>query len=334
MEIDSNIKAASSLVLCVHIGASSRHVAIMDENGTVLLKDEKLQPPMIRRSLEYKDLLADTVGALTFLIKKAVQQGIDTKAIRGGGAVVPGSVNPDTGYVSLLPALLGLRNTYLARDLATAMESVLRQPVPFWIENDANGRGLWELRFGYGKGLRDFSVVIVCTGLGGSLFLNGELYQGHSRRAGEIGHTTVLPDGPLCACGGRGCLETMASGGAILRSIRTSNSPLRTQDHLTYLQVFEAADRGDKEIVDILDRVGHYLGIGLANMVNTLNPERMILCGQLNHGSKFFRPGVEEEMTHRVFQGADCELVISDHLVDMEVRAALGTFLNYNERRI
>jgi predicted NBD/HSP70 family sugar kinase len=333
MKSDHKSTATARYVLCVHIGASSRHVAILDENGEVLLKNQKLESPKIRKNLDYKELLADAVDALTSLVKRAVQEGMDANSILGGGAIVPGSVNPETGYVGLLPALPGLRNCYLAQDLTAAMERVLARKVAFWVENDANGWGLSEQRFGNGKGIKDFLVVIVCTGLGGALFLNGALYHGHTQRAGEIGHTTVLPDGPLCACGSRGCLETMASGGAILKAILHSKSPLRARENLTYQEVIDAAESGDQDVIGILNRMGHYLGIGLANMVNTLNPAKLILCGQVNKASRFFQQGMEEEMSHREFQGTNCELVISDRLDDMEIQAALATFLNYSTQR-
>jgi glucokinase len=333
MESDRRDKSTRRLVLCAHIGASSRHVGILDEGGDVVLTAEKLEPPSVRRNLHYKDLLSDAVGALTSLVGQARREGIDPRCIIGGGAIVPGSVNPETGYVGLLPALPGLRNTYLARDLAAEMANVLGRQIAFWVENDANGRGLWEHRFGDGKDIKNFFVLVLCTGLGGSLFLNGALFHGHTWRAGEIGHTTVLPDGPLCPCGGRGCLETMASGKAILKSIQYSNSPLRLRDDLTYQRVIEAAKAGDEEVKESFHRMGHYLGIGLANVVNILNPSKLILCGQLNPASRFFLPGIEEEMNHRVFQGTDCNLVISENVADMEVRAALVTFLDHARQR-
>lgn len=331
MPLAEDHKEKTRYVLCVHIGATSLHVAIVDSTGTILDKEQHFAPPQKRRALDYRELLNEAIEALALVVRRSISRGLDPKEIAGGAGIVPGSVTPQTGYVSLLPALPGLRNSYLARDLTRALRDVVGRQVDFWVENDANARGLWELRFGYGQNIESFFVVLLCTGLGGALILNHALYHGHTYRAGEIGHTTVLPDGPFCACGGKGCLETMASGGALLKSIDRSSSPLHSQRELSYQQIIQAAQDGDQEVVAIFHRMGHYLGIGLANIVNTINPARLIVCGQLNPASEFFLSGVKEEMENRAFQGTDCELVISDQIEDMEVKAAFATFANYSK---
>ncbi len=319
-------------VLCIHIGASSRHAAILDMSGKVVLRDSLAEAPATRVTRDYEELLGDALRALTSLIARATAEGMDKEAIIGGGAIVPGTVDPTSGYVGLLPSLPGLRNTYVGQDLSQGMREAVGRLVPFWVENDANGAGLVELRFGGGKDLKDFAVLILETGLGGALILNGSLYHGHTSRAGEIGHITVAPQGPLCPCGSRGCLETVASGRAVLLAIRDSSSPLAGKEDLHYHDVIQAARAGDQEVVGVFQRMGRYLGIGIANLVNILNPARVVLSGQLADAAAFFLEAAEEEMGNRVFQGMSCELAVSDCLQDLEVRAALSTFLYCDAR--
>jgi glucokinase len=124
-------------------------------------------------------------------------------------------------------------------------------------------------------------------------------------------------------------LETVASGRALLLAVRNSSSPLAGKEDLRYRDVIQAARVGDEEVLGIFRRMGHYLGIGIANLVNILNPARVVLSGQLAGAAEFFLEAAEEEMRNRVFQGTNCELDVPDCLENLEVRAALSTFLYY-----
>ena len=143
--------------------------------------------------------------------------------------------------------------------------------------------------------------VTVSTGIGGGLILGGKLYHGVDGGAGEIGHITVLPDGPLCNCGNRGCLEALASGTAIAREARervAHDTPTLIADlaqgdpgRITARLVAEAASQGDAEAQHILSTAMNYLGIGMANLVNLFNPQLIVIGGGLtNVGDKLFDP--------------------------------------------
>jgi predicted NBD/HSP70 family sugar kinase len=319
--------------LCLHIGASSRHAAIVDLAGNVVLRDTMIEPPEERCRRNHEELLGDGLNALTSLIRQAEARGIPEEAIVGGGVIVAGPADTETGYVRVLPSLPALQGTHLVRDLEEGLEASAGRRVRFWLENDAKGAGLAELYLGESRSVRDFVVLLLGAGLGGALIQGGELRHGHTHQAGEVGHMTVQPDGPLCPCGSRGCLETVASGKAILRAVRQSGSSLAGRPDLHYLHVVAAAQAGDQEILGVFQRMGHYLGIGIANLVNILNPCKVILTGQLARAAEFFLPAVKEELNNRVFQGMDCELLVSKLLDDLEVRAALSTFLHYSQQR-
>ena len=226
-----------------------------------------------------------------------------------------------------------MQNTYLARDLESGVEEIIGRRIPFWIENDANGAALAESYFGLARNIPDFVVIILCTGLGGGLFLNGRLHHGHTFMAGEIGHTTVQPDGPLCLCGGRGCLETLVSGRALMRMARASRSPLAAHKDLSYASLIAAAEAGDREILDLFHTMGQYLGICVSNVVNTLNPSKIILTGHLACAARFFLPATKEEVRNRMFAGMDCDPEVSELLDDAEVLAGLSTFRYYSETK-
>ena len=161
--------------------------------------------------------------------------------------------------------------------------------IPVVAENDANAAALGEVRKGAGRGSQHAAFVTVSTGIGAGLILNGQIYRGGRGFAGEVGHMVVKSDGPLCGCGRRGCLETLASGTAIAR---TANEALQSGrdsilrdiaakkgGEVTAPDVFTAARQGDETAQGILIAAIHYLGIGLVNLVNLLNPEVVIIGG-------------------------------------------------------
>jgi glucokinase len=165
------------------------------------------------------------------------------------------------------------------------MEKALELPVR--VENDANATALAEWRFGAGKGTRNMIFLTMGTGIGGGLILDGRLYAGTNNLAGEIGHHTILMNGPLCGCGKRGCLEALASGPAIARLARESMMYGRHKRVLalaggkpadiTAAHVVEAAHEGDAFARQVLDEAGTYMGVGIANLIQLLNPEIIIL---------------------------------------------------------
>ena len=149
--------------------------------------------------------------------------------------------------------------------------------VPVQVDNDANVAALGEWRFGAGRGVADLLYVTVSTGVGGGWILAGRPYRGAAGMAGEIGHTVVDPNGPLCLCGKRGCVERLASGPYMAQDVATVRGlPV---DSVTGKLVAEWAEMGEETAVSILERGAKGLGIGLGNAANLLNPSRIVLGG-------------------------------------------------------
>jgi len=167
--------------------------------------------------------------------------------------------------------------------------------IPIVLTNDANAAALGEMLFGAAKGMKDFIVITLGTGLGSGIVSNGELIYGHDGFAGEIGHTVVDPNGRQCGCGKRGCLEAYASASGICRTViellkePAPPSELReiNPESITSKIIFEAAQRGDKLALEAFDRTARYLGWKLADSIAHTSPEAIILCGGLAAAGDF-----------------------------------------------
>ena len=179
--------------------------------------------------------------------------------------------------------------------------------VPVIAENDANAQALGEARLGAGRGIKDQIFITVSTGIGAGLIVNGSIYRGSKGFAGEVGHMVVKPNGPVCGCGRRGCLETVASGTAIARAANTAVldgkatslwATLVRDGKLAAPHVFQAAQLGDIIAKEILDEAIYYLGIGLVNLVNLLNPEMVIIGGGVAEAGEVFLDPLRGMIAH------------------------------------
>jgi glucokinase len=219
------------------------------------------------------------VVAQLFEMTEAVLQGVEYLQVRGIGISCGGPLDSQQGIVYSPPNLPG----WDAVPIKHLFEE--RFHLPTRLENDANATALAEHRFGAGQGTRNMVFMTWGTGIGGGLILEGRLYRGTNDLAGEIGHTTVLLDGPRCGCGKRGCLESLASGPAIARRARelvteSSESSVwqkASPDEVTAQHVVEAAMEGDTFARFVLAEAGTYMGIGIANVAQVLNPQRVVL---------------------------------------------------------
>jgi glucokinase len=228
----------------------------------------------------------------------AAENGAGISAV---SVVVPGTVNVAEGVVVKapnVPCLDGFR-------LGAALESELEWPVI--LENDANAAAIGELWQGAGRGYRTIICVTLGTGVGGGIILDGKLWRGVDGSAGEIGHIGVDPfAGVPCTCGSRGCLEVYASATAIVRMTREArprypNSMLHNTEDLTSEKVYRAGREGDELAIEVFRRMGVYLGIGLASLINVLNPEIVVIGGGLSNGWDLFEKHMHQQVLERAF---------------------------------
>lgn len=200
----------------------------------------------------------------------------------GIGIGAPGQIDQKKGMVTYAPNL-----KWFDVDLKDIIEE--RYNLPVKIDNDIRCVTAAEAKFGAARDIDNVVVVFVGTGIGGGIIVEGRLLRGATNCAAEIGHMTIKEDGPLCGCGNYGCLESFASGPHIVEYVTerlpkwTDSSLFKTvkegESHLDVSAIQRAAQEGDKLAVKALRRAAHYLGIGVANLVNILNPELIIFGG-------------------------------------------------------
>jgi glucokinase len=186
------------------------------------------------------------------------------------GVSFGGPADYRSGVVHLSHHVPGWENTPLEALLEEAFGAETK------VDNDANAAALGEWRFGAGRGRDSLLYVTVSTGVGGGWVLNGRCWRGHEGMAGEIGHTVVDPNGPLCLCGKRGCVERLASGPYMAQDFKAQSG---TVDEVTGQKVAELAAAGNQLAQEILLRGASALGVGLGNAANLINPQLFVLGG-------------------------------------------------------
>lgn len=210
------------------------------------------------------------------------ENGIHRSELAGAGMGCPGPVDPVSGTVSLAPNLGWV-------DVQAGPEIQEMLGVPVALDNDANCAALAENKLGAGRGTRDMVFITVSTGIGGGIVAGGDVYRGFGFAAGEVGHITVVRDGPVCGCGNRGCLEAVASGTAIGKRgadlLRHGTATLIAElaggdpERVDARMVAEAAEKGDEPARAVIRDAAEYIGIGLATIANLLNPEAFVIGG-------------------------------------------------------
>ena len=271
-------RATKNLYLGIDVGGTKIISAIVDGRGRIVARDY--------RETEAQDGPAAVLSQITEAATSVIaESGVNSAGIAGVGIAAPGPIDAHSGVVTAPPNLPGWKDVPLKELIKD------RLGLPTALENDANAAALAEHRFGAGRGTKHMIYVTASTGIGGGFILDGKLYAGATGSAGEIGHMTILPHGPLCGCGNQGCLEALASGRAIAREARELvHGGARTliadlahgdPDRISARLVAQAAAEGDAEAGRILDQAMAYLGIGMANLVNLFNPELLVIGGGL-----------------------------------------------------
>ncbi|MGQ0763334.1 MAG: ROK family protein [Acidobacteriota bacterium] len=284
------------LVCAIDLGGTNLRAANIDSSGR-LHERVKSQTPD-------SDNAEDIVNAIASAVERCEAEAAKRAArIEAVSLAVPGSVHAQTRAIVNAPNI----PVIVDFGLAEALETKLQRPV--LIENDANAAALGEMWQGSARGYRTIVCLTLGTGVGCGIILEGDLWRGADGTAGEIGHTSVNPFGHVrCKCGNIGCLEVYGSATAIVRMTREalSNHPasplnsVATGD-LTARQVADAAVMGDELAREIFRKMGTYLGITAANIVNTLNPEMIVIGGGVSAAFNLFAQTAREEMARRAF---------------------------------
>jgi glucokinase len=296
---DSANAVRPRVAFAVDLGGTHLRVALVDETGQILQQLKQATPKG-----DSADLIVD---ALVSAAKKWVT---DEEAVIAASIMVPGAVDSEQAVVVQAPNLPSLVNYGLKEKL----EQRLGWPVI--LENDANAAAMGEMWLGAARGCSDVVSVTLGTGVGGGVILDGELWRGAHGSAGEIGHTTVDPfSGIKCKCGNTGCLELFASATAIVRMTRENLSSypqsVLHSDELTAVKVYEAGAAGDELAVAVFKRLGMYLGVGLANLINLIDPEVIVISGGVVNGWDLFADEMYRQVGERAFRATAQQVKIA-----------------------
>ncbi len=215
------------------------------------------------------------------------------------GVGVPGAYDPGTGETRFIVNLPGDWNGI---PVTTPLRAALGVPVA--LTNDARAFGLAELRLGAGRGASSLVGIVLGTGVGGVIAIDGNVVQGHDGSAGEVGHHTIDPDGPSCNCGNRGCLEAFIRADRLAEACGAPTAEVAV----------ERARAGDAVAIEGLALVGRYLGIGVANLITLIAPDRVVIGGGIAQaGEPLLGPAREEiRRRTRMTSLADVEIVAAE----------------------
>jgi glucokinase len=246
-------------------------------------------------------------GLAEAVIEEVLGETRDRGSLGGVGIGCPGPLDLDRGVVIATPNL-GWRDYPIRGRISEALS------LPASLDNDANCATYGEYWQGVGRGAKCLVGVTLGTGIGGGLILEGRVVRGVSSAAGEIGHTTIDFTGRRCACGNYGCLEAYASGPNIAARAREGlragyDSVLRSLvdddlDRLTAATVYDALVQGDEYAQEVMNETAKILGAGIANVVNLLNPDRVVIVGGVTRAGEYLMAPLRSEVRRRAFEAA------------------------------
>ena len=282
-------------VVGVDVGGQTSKIGVVDARGDVLVQS-------VIRTDGHSDA-ADFIAALAAAIKELVVKADKVGEIRGIGVGAPNG-NYYTGEIAFAPNLEWAANEAVpfSRMLSEALGGI-----PVSLTNDANAAAVGEMTYGAAKGMQDFIMITLGTGVGSGIVINGQVVYGHDGFAGELGHTcAVRNNGRQCNCGKTGCLEAYCSAIGVARTAREwldmtdEPSLLRELEKITSKDVYEAAKEGDALALRVFNFTGAMLGRSLADFIEFSAPEAIVLFGGLARSKEFIYEPTYKAMNENV----------------------------------
>lgn len=281
-------------VLTADLGGTRTRVALVDEAGRILAR--QAAPTLAHQGRD--SVLSRLVKSL-----EQVASGTETAMLAGIGISVASPVDPETGVMYGPPNLPGWHGF----SIKAALEE--RLPHKVTVANDASLAALGEHVYGAGRGYRHLIYLTVSTGIGGGIIVDGSLYLGAGGFAGEMGHITIERDGPVCGCGNRGCLETLASGTAVARMARERIASGQAgtlleraggdPEKIDARTVAEAASFGDELARSIMEEAAANLGVGVVSLLHAFDPEVIVLGGGMAESFDLLADGIRQQIDER-----------------------------------
>jgi len=312
-------------IIGVELGIWHINIALTDFRAGVLWKQNVTLDPaatpasVIAKTIELAHSAADFAG----------QSG---RKVLGLGLAVPGLLDVESGTL-LFGQNMGWREVPIRRPLEAAFA------FPIFVDNDAKASTIGERYFGVAQQCDNFVYVCANVGLGAGIWQGNQVYRGETGFAGEVGHTTFQPDGPVCSCGNSGCWEMYASQKALIERLRAGVAAGRPTSlptnggrlaGVTMPLIVNAARAGEALVLQALDETGVYLGLAIANLINTFNPKMVVFGGALSLAADYLLPVIQHTVAARAipWSRAATQIVVAAHQVDSGVMGAVALVLN------
>ena len=311
-------------IIGVELGVGFIATVLTDFTGNILWRQLIEVDP--------NDAQENTISKTLELTDKAIDECEDHGLyLLGLGVSVPGTADAEEGILVFAPNLQW-RNVPLRRIFCEHAE------LSVYVENDANAAAIAEHLFGVARNSDDFIFVVVSIGIGGGLFLNGNLYRGKNGFAGEIGHSPIVaePYQNPCHCGNLGCWETYANQHSVIRRVQARldnnhesiihNLIVEQGTPLTISIIKQAADQGDKDALEALAETGTALGLGFASLIDIFNPDKIILGGSLSVVGKYLLPSIKDTATEHSLSDISpkADILLSDFETDAILIGAIS----------
>jgi len=300
-------------VIGVDLGGTKIALGLIDPQDRIVARHRVATYPD-----EGPSATVERIAVAVEILEQHLPAGASVDAL---GICTPGPVDHVAGMLIDPPNLPGLHNAPL-RDLLGE-----RLGVPVCLEHDAKAAALGEFHYGAGRGERSMVYIVVGTGVGGAIILEGHLYRGAHNSAGEIGHTMYDPDGDLCACGSRGCVETHLTGPWLARRYRRARrrepapgkSGGASEDNTTITgeMVAKLAQSGDKPAQQVMTGAGKALGVAVATMAMVLDVEYFVIGGSVSKAGELLLAPARETMPHHCYQSVGRRVqIVGSELAD------------------
>lgn len=298
------INPTSHSLVGVDFGRKVAKCLILNLAGETLWYDELQYTP--------GDAPETVLSRLAELLQNALNlPAISARICLGIGVAMPGAIDVKNGLLRFAPRMPGWKNVPVRSFLQQRLQPQVR------IEHAPNCLALAERWFGEAGRSENVLCINLRDGVGMGILLQGEVFRGSQEMAGEFGHITVDPNGPACACGDHGCIESFCSIPAVTDFIRASNerseglSAICAERNPTVEEIVAAAKNGDKAAIAAFERLGQYLGIGVANLIDLLNPDLIVLAGPLTKGRDYFMPTLNQKVDKHAWKHSNRQLLIS-----------------------
>lgn len=296
--------ASGNRIIGIDLGATNVKMALVDERGNIYCK-KVFSTKSYRTKNQLIDRLISDINKLITHNPSLITHNL----LKGIGIGAPGLIDSDRGMVHCFVNIPNWQDVRLCKIIKDRTDVA-----QVFIDNDVNVMALGELYFGAGCGAKNILCITLGSGVGGGLIIDGHIYRGASLSAGEIGHTTINEDGPKCKCGNKGCTETYVGNSYIveeaIRKVKrpaiagTPKSKVESLvkgdlNKITPEIICKAAELGDKLALGIWQSVAEHLGTALANAVNLLNPEMIIIGGGVSNAWRFLYPHIRRTIYKR-----------------------------------